>query len=148
MLRTPFRPSKIPLDNFTNKAVPYSSHFIGFSGRQRSLDCQRRLPLYFPCASYSQLRNLSENNLNNISILKIYYLIRGNLKNWAFLFAILLTSCLYHDVSSRSLNFLRKSDTNLRHRSERWRGEGIDDPDKHGDGEHMRRMTQQRGFVS
>ena len=81
-------------------------HSIGFSGRQRSLDCQRRLPLYFPCASSSQLRNLSENNLNNISSLKIYYLIRGNLRNWAFLFAIFFTSCLYHDVSSRSLNFL------------------------------------------
>jgi hypothetical protein len=52
---------------------------IGFSGRQRSLDCQRRLPLYFPCAPSSQLRNLSENNLNNIRSLKIYHLIRGNL---------------------------------------------------------------------
>jgi hypothetical protein len=55
-------------------------HSIGFSGRQRSLDCQRRLPLHFPCAPSSQLRNLSENNLNNISNLKIYYLIRGNLE--------------------------------------------------------------------
>ena len=54
-------------------------HSIGFSGRQRSLDCQRRLPLYFPCAPSSQLRHLSENNLNNISSLKIYHLIRGNL---------------------------------------------------------------------
>ena len=52
---------------------------IGFSGRQRSLDCQRRLPLYFPCAPSSQLRHLSENNLNNIRSLKIYHLIRGNL---------------------------------------------------------------------
>jgi hypothetical protein len=49
------------------------SHSIGFSGRQRSLDCQRRLPLYFPCAPSSQLRNLSENNLNNIGNLKIYH---------------------------------------------------------------------------
>jgi hypothetical protein len=48
-------------------------HSIGFSGRQRSLDCQRRLPLYFPCAPSSQLRNLSENNLNNIGNLKIYH---------------------------------------------------------------------------
>jgi hypothetical protein len=48
-------------------------HSIGFSGRQRSLDCQRRLPLYFPCAPSSQLHNLSENNLNNISSLKIYH---------------------------------------------------------------------------
>jgi hypothetical protein len=39
------------------------------------------LPLYFPCAPSSQLRNLSENNLNNISSLKIYHLIRGNLGN-------------------------------------------------------------------
>jgi hypothetical protein len=54
-------------------------HSIGFSGRQRSLDCQRCLPLYFPCAPSSQLRHLPENNLNNISSLKIYRLIRGNL---------------------------------------------------------------------
>jgi predicted TIM-barrel fold metal-dependent hydrolase len=49
------------------------AHSIGFSGRQRSLDCQRRLPRYFPCAPSSQLRNLSENNLNNIGNLKIYH---------------------------------------------------------------------------
>jgi hypothetical protein len=48
-------------------------HSIGFSGRRRSLDCQRRLPRYFPCAPSSQLRNLSENNLNNIGNLKIYH---------------------------------------------------------------------------
>jgi hypothetical protein len=48
-------------------------HSIGFSGRQRSLDCQRRLPRYFPCAPSSQLRNLSENKLNNISSLKVYH---------------------------------------------------------------------------
>jgi hypothetical protein len=49
------------------------SHSIGFSGRQRSLGCQRRLPLYFPCTPSSQLRNLLENNLNNIGNLKIYH---------------------------------------------------------------------------
>ena len=48
-------------------------HSIGFSGRQRSLDCQRRLPRYVPCAPSSQLRNLSENTLNNISRLKVYH---------------------------------------------------------------------------
>ena len=37
-------------------------HSIGFRGRQRSLDCQRRLPRYLPCAPSSQLRNLSEIN--------------------------------------------------------------------------------------
>src|SRR5262245_478232 len=55
-------------------------HSIGFSGRHRSLDCQGRLPLYFPCAPSSQLRNLSKNNLNNINILKIHHSIRGNLR--------------------------------------------------------------------
>ena len=50
-----------------------NTHSIGFSGRQRSLDCQRRLPRYFPCAPSSQLRNLSENKLNNIGSLKIYH---------------------------------------------------------------------------
>jgi hypothetical protein len=30
-------------------------------------------PRYFPCAPSSQLRNLSENNLNNLSNLKIYH---------------------------------------------------------------------------
>jgi hypothetical protein len=48
-------------------------HSIGFSGRQKSLDCQRHLPRYFPCAPSSQLRNLSENRSNNISNLKIYH---------------------------------------------------------------------------
>jgi hypothetical protein len=57
----------------TGLAHLYNPHSIGFSGRQRSLDCQRRLPLYFPCAPSSQLRNLSENNLNNIGNLKIYH---------------------------------------------------------------------------
>ena len=67
-----------------SRLVPYmgvpilvlSKHFphsIGFSGRQRSLDCQKRLPRYFPCAPSSQLRNLSENKLYNISSLKIYH---------------------------------------------------------------------------
>jgi hypothetical protein len=58
----------VPIDQ-----VQKFSHSIGFSGRQRSHDCQRRLPLYFPCAPSSQLRNLSKNNLNNIGNLKIYH---------------------------------------------------------------------------
>jgi hypothetical protein len=49
------------------------SHSIGFSGKQKSLDCQRHLPRYFPCAPSSQLRDLSENRFNNISNLKIYH---------------------------------------------------------------------------
>jgi putative transposase len=57
-------------DGSQQRKMPQST---GFSGRQRSLDCQRRLPLYFPCAPSSQLRNLSENNLNNIGNLKIYH---------------------------------------------------------------------------
>jgi hypothetical protein len=52
---------------------PEMPHSTELRGRQRSLDCQRRLPRYFPCAPSSQLRNLSENNLNNIGNLKIYH---------------------------------------------------------------------------
>src|SRR5215216_7203991 len=50
----------------------------GFRGRQRSLDCQRRLPRYVPCAPSSQLRNWSKNNLNNMGNLKIYHSIWWN----------------------------------------------------------------------
>jgi hypothetical protein len=64
--------ARVSLSDHVN-AYWYFSHSIGFSGRRRSLDCQRRLPRYFPCAPSSQLRNLSENNLNNIGNLKIYH---------------------------------------------------------------------------
>jgi hypothetical protein len=67
------RASVLVLWGLTIMAAADIPTFLAFSGRQRSLDGQRRLPHYFPCASASQLRNLSENNLNNIGNLKIYH---------------------------------------------------------------------------
>jgi hypothetical protein len=74
----PTRENRTITVDFQNETT-YFPHSIGFRGRQRSLDCQRRLPRDFPCAPSSQLRHLSEHKLNNISSLKAYHYIRGHL---------------------------------------------------------------------